>query len=276
MFWVWIIPVVLAGVSVAVAAVIVIRKMPQLGVMDTSTAVGAREKRVKEAIILERFDRMGKTKLGKVSSAAQAAARGVSKTGRRAVQRLYALEQYYQRLKKSSTPSSIDADTVRTLLDQAEEFVKEEEYVQAEKRYIEVISHNPKMAEAYEGLGNLYLHSGQYGQAREALKFALRLSPADASVNMSLAEVDLAEEKPAEALVYLRLCIEKRPNNPKYLDTYIEAALDAKSFDDAQKGLAQLKQANPENQKIEEFEERVQALKPKEETAGDAASSQDE
>jgi tetratricopeptide (TPR) repeat protein len=241
---------------------VVWRKVPQLRMIDVSTIPTERAKRLKEQIILQKFERLGAEKMGTVAKAARHGVTAASKVGRRAVQRLYALEQYYQKLKRAPTdgPHAVDQETIKRLLDEAGDLVRQEEYIPAEKRYIEIISHNPKHVKAYEGLGNLYLWNKQYAQARETLLFTLRLSPDDASVYMSLAEVELAEENPRKALEHLRRCVELRPNNPKFIDRYVETAFSAKRADDAKKGIALLKEANPENQKIGEFEERLAAM----------------
>jgi len=258
----WLIPLILMVVSLVVAGVVLARRLPQLRVLDVGTLSEERAKRVKEAIILQRFDRLKSEKLGSVSKSAVAGVKALSDLGRRATQRLYRLEQYYQRLKSASAHAGhgTDPETIKRLLAEADAFVKEGEFIQAEKRYIEVVSHNPKNVDAYEGLGNLYFKNKQYDQSREALAFALRLAPDDASVHMSLADLDLVEGKPAAAVAHLRESVEKRPANPKYLDSYIEASFAAKLRDDAEKGIARLKAANPENQKIPDFEARLAAL----------------
>ena len=110
--------------------------------------------------------------------------------------------------------------------------------------------------DAYEGLGNLYLVNDQFDQARETLLFALRLSPNDASVNVSLAEMETKLQNYKVAVQYLKKAIQKRSKNPKYLDFYIEASLKAGSLKDAQEGIRLLKEVNPENKKITEFEDR--------------------
>jgi tetratricopeptide (TPR) repeat protein len=258
----WLIPLILMALSLVLAFVIILRRLPQLRVLDVSTLSEERAKRVKEAIILQRFDRLGNEKFGAVGKAAAGGVKAISDMGRRATQRLYRLEQYYQKLKKSSVHAAeaTDPEAVKKLLDEAAAFVREGEFIQGEKRYIEVVSHNPKNVDAYEGLGNLYFKNKQYDQARETFAFALRLAPDDASVHMSLADLDLVEGKPAAALIHLRESVEKRPNNPKYLDSYIEASLLAKARTDAEKGIARLKAANPENMKIPDFEARLAAL----------------
>ena len=258
----WLIPLILIGVALVVIVVVLLRKTPQLSVLDVESIEKERFRQTKERLIMGKLERIQAKKFGKVSKVASSAAKNASKFGRRAVQRLYRLEQYYKKLQKSAGDGdhSLSTDAVKRLLDEAEAYVRQDEFIQAEKRYIEIISHNPKSTEAYEGLGQLYLRSKQYTQARESLKFALRLDPKDASVNMSIAELELAEGNHSAAVESLRKCIDLRPKNPKYLDSYIQASLDASLAEDARKGIDLLRQVNPENNKIQEFEDRLEGL----------------
>jgi len=257
--WFWLIPLVIFIIALLAVLFVLWRKMPVVRAIDISAIPTERAKKIKEDIIMQRFQRMSSEKLGGVAKAGFSAWTSVSKMGRRAVQKLYKMEQYYQKLKHAPENGvhALDVESTKRMLDEAEALVREEEFIPAEKRYIEVISHNPKMVDAYEGLGNLYLKNKQYAQARETLGFTLRLSPDDASVHMSLAELETAEDNLKKAVEHLRECIRIRPNNPKYLDTYIETAFVAGMLEDAQKGVARMKEANPENQKIEEWEERL-------------------
>lgn len=255
------ISIIFLTLSVAIIAAVLWRKAPQLRMIDVSAIPTERARRLKEQIILQKFERMGAEKFGVVTKTARHGITAASKVGRRAVQRLYAMEQYYQKLKRVSSDSgSVDSETVKRLLGEAESLVREEEYIPAEKRYIEIISHSPKHVKAYEGLGNLYLKSGQLTQARETLLFTLRLSPDDASVHMSLAQVEIEDRNPRKAVDHLRRAVELRKANPKFIDLYIETSLEAGMGEDARKGLALLKEANPENQKIAEFEKRLAAV----------------
>jgi len=212
---------------------------------------------------LKKLNRTGGAKLRVVEKVASQGVRTASKYGRRAVQRLYKMEQYYQKLKRTASEGqhAYSADVATTLIAEAEGFERQGEYIPAEKIYIDIISHNPKSIDAYEGLGNLYIKSGQLEQARETLKFTLRLAPDDASVNVSLAELEIAQGNHKTALEYLRKAVDKRSKNPKYLDFYIEAALESGSLKDARKGIKALKQVNAENKKLEEFERRFEEKK---------------
>ncbi len=250
----WLAPLIIIVLGLLTIIVIVARKFPHIIVLDVDTIKEERTKRLKERIILERFDRFRSQKLGNISKLARDGWTVLSKTGRRLVQRLYKLEQYYKRL-KSPKADSIDLNAVKRLLEQAAELMHQHETIQAEKLFIEVIGHHPKQVDAYEGLGNLYLRNKQFEQARETLKFALRLQPENASVLMSLGQLEGAQENHKEALDYLRQATIVRSKNPKYIDAYIASALAAKQAKDVERGIGLLKEINPENQKIAEFEE---------------------
>ncbi len=258
----WIL-IIIALSSLAVMGIVVYRKLPQIRVIDVASIPQERERRVKEALILSKLQRTGGAKLQSVVRTASDAMKTISRYGRRAVQKLYRLEQYYQRLRRTASEGthSYNEDMIKQRLEEAAKLIDQDEFIPAEKIYIDVISHNPKSVDTYEALGNMYVCSGQLDQARETFQFTLRLSPDDASVNVSLAELETKQGHAKQALTYLRKAIEKRPKNPRYLDFYIEVALETGSLKDARKGILALKDVNPENQKIEEFERRFQEMK---------------
>ncbi|MBI4449515.1 hypothetical protein HY634_00470, partial [Candidatus Uhrbacteria bacterium] len=66
--------------------------------------------------------------------------------------------------------------------------------------------------------------------------------------------------KRAAALKEIQAAIGQSPRNPKYLDFAIELAMMERNPRLATKYLTQLREANPENQKLEEFEERIAAV----------------
>ncbi|MCR4314651.1 MAG: tetratricopeptide repeat protein [Candidatus Uhrbacteria bacterium] len=255
MSWIFLLGIL---VSLVVIGVVVYRKVPQLRVIDVDSILKERERKVKEMLILQKFRRTGVAKLQGTVKVAEVVVKAVSRQGRRAVQKLYRLEQYYQKLKRSQDEGvhRYSDETIKARLEEAVVLQKQEEFIPAEKIYIDIISHNPKSVDGYEALGNMYLASGQLDQARETFQFALRLSPDDASVNVSLAEIELKLGEPKKALSFLKHAVEKRSKNPRYLDYYIETALEVGSLKDAREGIQALKEVNPENKKIEEFEER--------------------
>jgi len=272
---IWIVPIIVAVASLIVIVFVLAKKIPQLRVIDVKSIPEERTRELKERIIMEKLSRAGRGKIRGIAKIFSAIGKSASKSGRRAVQKLYAIEQYYQKLNRAATEGqhAYSLETIKQMTTEAETLVKQEEYIPAEKIYIDIISHNPKSVDAYEGLGNLYLKKGEYDQARETLKFTLRLSPNDASVHVSLAELETKLDNNKQALESLRKAVGKRSKNPKYLDLYIESALVSGSLKDARSGIQLLKRVNPENQKIQEFEGRF--MKLKEEYIAKTTSSND-
>ena len=260
---IWIIPTIFLLLGLASLTILLASKISRLRVISVESIPKERVRKVKEQIILQKMQRVGKDRFRGISLLFLLVGRTVTRTGRRAVQKLYSIEQYYQKLKRSSSEGqhAYDQETINRLVREAEGLIEKDETIPAEKIFIDIISHNPKSVDAYEGLGNLYLSNDQYEQARETLQFALRISPADASILVSLAELEMKLDNAKAAVAHLRKAIQKRAKNPKYLDFYIEASLKAGSLKDAQEGIRMLKSVNPENQKISEFEERFSKQK---------------
>ncbi len=260
---IFIIPIVFILIGISSLGILFVRKMPKLRVISVDSIPKERVRRVKEQIILQKIQRAGGEKFRGLFKLISFVGKEGTKSARRVVQRLYAIEQYYEKLKRTASEGhhTYDEETIKRLVKEAETLVAKEELIPAEKIYIDIVSHNPKSVDAYEGLGNLYLSNGQFDQSRETLQFALRLSPNDASILVSIAELELKLDNPKAAVVHLRKAILKRAKNPKYIDFYIEASLKAGSLKDAQEGIRMLKEVNPENNKIQDFEERFSKQK---------------
>ncbi|MEK7451714.1 MAG: tetratricopeptide repeat protein, partial [Patescibacteria group bacterium] len=236
---IWIIPFIILILSLTVVVMILVRKMPSLRVISVESIPKERVRLVKEKIILQKMQRIGHDRFHGFFKVLGMVGKFVSRTGRRLVQKLYSIEQSYQKIKRSASEGQhvYDQETINRLVREAEGLMMKDEMIPAEKIFIDIISHNPKSVDAYEGLGNLYLKNDQTEQARETLQFALRISPNDASVLVSLAELEMKLENAKVAVGYLRKAVQKRSKNPKYLDFLIEASLKAGSLKDAQEGI---------------------------------------
>ncbi len=183
------------------------------------------------------------------------------RAGERFSARVHELELSYERAKRLAlgTRGKRTAQIVG-LLREAEEFERQSRYEEAERKYIAVVSLDPRNVDAYEGLGNLYLRMRKYAEAREALNFILKFRPDDASVLVSRGEVELAEGKPADALPHFARATVLRPGNPKYLDFFIETAILVGNRAEARRGLERMREVNPENNKIGEWDRRIAEL----------------
>lgn len=238
------------------------RKLPQLRMIDPTALKDVQTKKLKKALMRQRMERVGgkqveQIKKGVLEPVAAIAQRVV----RKVAGRLTAVERRYQEKKKEVSPRVISKEELATMVEEASAHVDAEEYDRAEKKLIEVISHDAKSVSAYEELGRLYLRKKDYASAKETFTFLLKLSPNDASVTTSLGEVEEAMGNDRSAFIYYKEAVRLSPKNPKYLDFLIESALAIKDVLEANLALDMLRKANPENQKIGDFEEKIEEIR---------------
>ena len=99
-----------------------------------------------------------------------------------------------------------------------------------------------------------------YNEARETYSYILKLNPQSAITHFNLYEIDGTEGKIAEGLVHLKKANELEPRNPKYISELIENYIKTKDKVGAQLAVQRLKDVNPENANIEEYEEDLEKL----------------
>ncbi|OGY41714.1 MAG: hypothetical protein A2Y82_02430 [Candidatus Buchananbacteria bacterium RBG_13_36_9] len=145
-------------------------------------------------------------------------------------------------------------------LKEAQESINHESYEEAEKKYLEILSTDPKNIQAYRGLGNIYFLQKQYEEAKQTFIHILKLDKADRLANFELAEVFAKMGNYEEAIINLEKALAIEPNNPKYLDLLITIAIIIKDKNLAKQSLARLKESNPDNAKIEEFQSQIKEL----------------
>jgi len=250
---------ILIAIGLVALGVIIGRHLGELRVLNVESLPGAREKKVKQTIIADRMRRMGREKMVVWSSRLAPLAGALDHFGERMRKHIARLELSYEQAKRLALGSRGKRTAqIVGLLREAEELAHQDQFENAENKYIAVVTLDPKNVDAYEGLGNLYMKMKKFEEAREAFSFILKMRKADASVETSLGEVALAEGKPEVALPHFKRAVDRRPGNPKYLDFYIETALAIGSKKDAERGLSLMRATNPENQKIAEWQHRIE------------------
>ena len=198
------------------------------------------------------------------------------------LKKVYDLEKKYQKEAAEKTPLSDkdSASKINNLLNEAASLVKVETLTEAEKKYIEIISLDPKNTVAYKGLVNVYLALKEYKQALQISQFILKLAAkksrsvarqtemgqkyktisnasevADAYFDLGyvyqlMERLDLAMENYGKAL-------ELVPNSPRYLDQMIQSSMLLKDKNSALDLVQRLEKVNPENQKVKEYYDKI-------------------
>lgn len=253
--------IILLALSLAAILIIIGRHLKQLRILNIEILPEEREKKTKANIIAERFRRRWAEKKVILKKNFEPVLKIFKNMQGRMRGRLSELEEKYEQAKRLTlgTRGKRTAEIIG-LIREAEESWRAGRLEDAEKKYISVIKLDRRNVDAYEGLGNLYLEMKKYADARQAFEFILKFRPSDASAITSLGEVAIYEGKNEEALEHFRRAVDLRHGNPKYLDFYIETAILLGNKYEAERGLWKMRESNPENQKIGEWEENIKMI----------------
>ena len=295
-----IIPFILIVISIVTIIVVVVRKFPQLTLLDVENIPEVVMEKKKDKILKKRIDkktveqrkvlkswfvpivRVSKQLQLKFRKYVGKVERGVSKNTLERVQNKKKI------IRKES------GSGINQLLEQAKSNSDHGDLEGAEKKYIAVIRLEPKQKQAYRGLADVYMRQNQYEQARETYEFILQLDSKDDAVLIKLAELYELTGDNAEAIEYyqkavllnpnlsnrfakladllnqigqystaleaIEQAVDLEPENPKYLDMLTEISIMVGDQELALEAYSRLRMANPENQKLEAFKNRIDKM----------------
>lgn len=282
--------------SLSIGAVIIGRKFPALKVVNPQASPVFQQMAVKRKLLEDRLQRQVKNLGAKAYVQLKPLMARAVFYLRQGYQKLVNLEeQYRHRVWRSGFQDKVSQEQkINELSSRAAGLLEKENYDEAEKQFIEVLTLDQRNVEAYRGLGRLYLLKKDFTQAKETFEFLLKLNQRDPFIYRSLGaiaadrgdlksaeneylkslELDSAEsgtyldlawvylnlEEPSRAFAILNKAAALEPKNPKILDFLIEVCIILQDKVAARKFLRQLTDANPENQKLSEFREKINKL----------------
>lgn len=129
-----------------------------------------------------------------------------------------------------------------------------------EQKYLEILSLDPKNNEAYEGLAELYYKQRDFLHAREVYEYIIKTTEEKIDYLIGIANCWHEEEDYKQAFKILEKALRKEPKSPKIIDMLVETAIIMKDQVMAKNYLKQLKEVNPENQKIHEFKAQINRI----------------
>lgn len=271
-----IIPLVIILISFFIIIVIILKKFPALASLDTANIKAEREAKIKEQIISGRLKRKTVHFLAKIKKWLYPLGRGFGNFLNYLYKRLQELKERYKNEQIISSPDD-SAKEVEILFREAEDFSGEEEWSEAEKRLIKILSLDSKNIAAFKALGEIYIKRKSYEEAEQTFKHILKLYGAESEKEIALSEdsqyrleagriyfclanVCLAAGKNEEALRYIKEAVGLEENNPRYLDSLLEISIINKDKVSALDAHKKLKEVNPENKKLLEFKRQIGEL----------------
>ncbi|HTM69079.1 MAG TPA: tetratricopeptide repeat protein [Candidatus Binatia bacterium] len=283
--WFYLAAILVVIVSLGAAASVAARKFPQLTLIDTEALPLERDAKKKKAIIHDRASRMTAAFGRRIAAALTRWFERRREGFRRAYRKVLALERQYR---KEKPVSAGEAEArIAALSADAERLFKAGEYGDAEKKYIEILSFDRRNVDATWGLGTLYLESKRYDQAKETYAYLARMlrkaarcvhaengtlpqgrtCAADAASHADIAAcyLDLgiasqAAGDKAQARAAFERAVAFEPANPRHLDLLLDECILEGDKSRASEVFAQLRAANPENNKLDALAERIASL----------------
>jgi Flp pilus assembly protein TadD len=254
----WVIPLIIVIASAVMMLVIALKHVREVAAIDPKSDPKHQRRSKKQELFAKRIERMGGTHAKQFGRMIHRLGRIIKRITKGVYRKAQAMDRHYKRLQNDSGlgPGGTHESRKR-LIEEAESLMSKEAYQAAEQRLIEYISLDPKQSDVYERLGIVYIKTRQYDQAWETFQHAHRLAPEDASILVYLGELAMRDGKIKDAVELFRKAVKLKPTNPKYLDFLIESSILAGDSKLAGEGLYFLKEANPDNKKIEEFDARI-------------------
>lgn len=209
-------PVILIVLSIVVIGIVVGRKFPQLGNLDTESLPQEKEARKKQELIQRRVVAETDVLADKVKKGfapvrwlwGQLQLKFRIYVGK--IERFWHHEQGEK--KKQQAPAATASpedlnDRLATLLQRGTQNFEQNHYDKAEEFFIAAIKLDPKYALAYRGLADTYLAQGALSEAKETYQFLLQLQPKDDNTLVKVAELAEKEGKLEEAVTYLQQAV---------------------------------------------------------------------
>lgn len=253
--------VILGIIALGVITLVLLigRKWKQLKLLDLEAMPKAAMRLRKYKMMEERLER--KTK-GALNEAKKVFKPGGAGRGRiqKMVEKLQEMERKYRHVEKAPKTQE-QKEMMRTkivqLMEKGTQAVKDQEYGEAEAVYVDVIRLDQKNVEAYQALGEVYWKKKDYDHAFETLEFAKKLDPKNDRLYYTLGQIHESRDDKEAALQNYKESVECAPKSPRNLTALIEFSLSVGEKLVARQALHQLKEANPDNNRIEEFEKQL-------------------
>lgn len=289
--------IIVAGL--VVAGVVVVRHFPAVAQLDLEHLPTEQEQRKKKEILTKRLEAEGARlrerakvwlkPLGVIWQKNQ-------QRFRRYFRRIEKLWHHEKTLlsKRQGTAGDFAPEDLQAQIKRGEEALSRGEHEIAEAAFISAITLNKKSEEAYRGLAQTYVARELWEEAKQTYLFLAKLAKDDDKVYAALGEIAEHQNDVQKAIEYYQQAVvlndsfsprfyhlaelllkvkqpqvakeaivsalALEPKNPKYLDLLTETAILCNDKQAAETAYQELRLANPENQKLVEFKERISSL----------------
>jgi len=266
---------VIGGIAVIGILYILVKKFGVVASIDIDSIPKHQQGAVRQQLAAQRLKRKFEKAGGFMNRILRPALSKVYQVSKNILQRLIKIEQRTSlSIAKRRSEKKGSKEEITQLQERAEKAAEAEDFSDAEQKYIEMISLNPRSVEAYKNLGDLYMEMKEYKSALETYTYIISLekkqdkeSSSDIGAGSALADhyahlarASIGLEDWHRARTNIDEALKFEPNNPKYLDLLFTTSIQLKDTARADEALTRLKEVNPENKKLEEFIDQLARL----------------
>lgn len=268
-------------VSLVGLSAIVVGKFPQLSLIDVDALPQEREAQKKKAIIRDRVGRRMAKRSRWLKVKLTPAFRFVVERAQLAHEKLSRLDKkFWERTGRFIHPVERRKRAAK-LVTTAEQLLDQEKIGEAEKKLVEAISLDRQHWAAYRGLGELYMGTKNYAQAKETYQYLVRANSRQCCGKGRRRQAHIGSPAVQAAIAKDNLCLAlackaagdvagwreaaeaallHEKANPRHLDILLEACIMDGDRKRAEQIFALLKEANPDNQKLDQLAEKIASL----------------
>ncbi len=259
------IPIAIIVLALLAIVFVILRKFPELVMIDVSTIPQERDIKTKEKILQERLERQLREFFNRFLPVLKKTSNNFQKFFKKLYQKIVTLEKDIEKkhLPKNKQGKLQFANRLQQENEKAEDLIEEKKFSEAEEMYIKVLSDDPKNIEAYRGLMMLYEAQKEYEKAGQTGVYLLKLLRDDAQkaeIHCHLGEIKKKEKNYSAALSHFQKALGFSENNPKYLDYLLEMSIMVEDKDLALATFEKLHVANPDNKKLKEYKAQIENL----------------
>tara|TARA_B100000700_G_C14989446_1_gene830487 strand:- start:527 stop:1444 length:918 start_codon:yes stop_codon:yes gene_type:complete len=217
-----IIPFLLIVIPLVLAIIIVVRKFPQLVLLDVESLPEVKEEKRKDTYLRKRAEiktQKQKKERRETVNKCMAMFEKAQESFRifvGGVQKQLVKQKQGGAVKRKTEKSAVSKKTVQgqdvsSMLDRAHAAFVGEKIDQAEELFISVIRQDNKNIDGYKGLVDVYIKQGQWKEAAQTSKFLIKLSPKGVHY-VKLAKIEEHVGNIEKAIILYRKAVKKKPN----------------------------------------------------------------
>ncbi|MFH1946754.1 MAG: tetratricopeptide repeat protein [Candidatus Magasanikbacteria bacterium] len=257
-----ILPFILILFSLTVIVIVIVRKFPQLTLLDVESIPVIKMNKKKDEFLKKKAEKKAEVVTKKQKEMIKPLFRKLKDFQswfRKVVLDVYHKTQEKKVSKKNIiVNNSIDKvetdsltnkeDDIKKLIIDGERALQDKDLELAENKFIEAIRIDSKNKGAYFGLANVYIEKEEWDDAGGTLEFLLKIDPENAKVLLSLAQIFEKKDDLEKAVEYYERAAIADDSRAETFDRIGDLLLDINQCESALEAMRQANELEPENQ----------------------------